>query len=938
MTDEKLERLAEIGQSIWLDYIRRSFIESSELADWVDRGLRGVTSNPAIFKQAIAGSSDYDEDLRQWIGEEKSVSEIYEAMAINDIQMAADVLGPVYEETGGLDGLVSLEVSPHLAHDTEGTIGEARRLFAAVDRPNVMIKVPATEEGIPAIETLIAEGINVNVTLMFSMEQYNDVAEAYLSALEKRADANKNLSEIASVASFFISRVDVKVDDMLDRIDAPEAEALKGAIGIANGKMVYRRFQEVFSGRRWERLAGNGARVQRVLWASTSTKDPAYSDTLYPDALIGPHTVNTLPPATLRAFLDHGTVARTVDREVDEARERLDRLEGLGIDLDHVTDQLLVEGVEKFAKPFDALMESIAEKQEELIEEWRVLEARLGAYESAVDEALGDLETNGVVRRIWAHDHTVWKPSPEEIENRLGWLHIADTLHGSLEPVKTLMHDVRAGDAEGEPYTDVLLLGMGGSSLAPELFGKVFGPHEEGLDVQVLNSTAPNAVMEYADKLDPNRTLFIVASKSGTTTETLSFFKFFYRWAAAELGEGDAGKRFVAITDPGTFLVDLADEFGFRTVFLNDPNIGGRYSALSYFGLVPAALAGVDLDVLLERSLEVSRGCASCVGVKENPAAWLGAILGELAKLGRNKATFVVSSPIAPFGDWVEQLIAESTGKEGTGILPVVGEPLGDPGAYGEDRLFIHLRMEGDDTSDDQLDILADAGHPVVRLNVQDRYGLGAQFFLWEMAVAIAGERLGIHPFNQPNVESAKQRAKEMMDAYQETGQLSGGEPVASSEGIEVFGDISARSPLDALDAFLEQAMRGEYVALQAFLAPSVEKTDLLQRLRIGLRDRYQLATTLGYGPRFLHSTGQLHKGDGGNGLFIQFTEDYSEDVEIPDEAGSSESSLSFGALNLAQALGDYQALNEVDRRVIRFHLTGDPLTGLRDLIGTKGR
>jgi transaldolase len=362
----KLHRLADIGQAIWLDYIRRSLITEGGLQDLVDKGVRGVTSNPSIFEKAIARSDDYDEALRELKGEDLRAEEIYERLALEDIRMAADVLRPVYDETDGTDGFVSLEVSPELAHKTDATIEEARRLFKALDRPNVLIKVPATKEGIPAIETLIGEGVNVNVTLMFSLEQYRDVAEAYLSGLETLADNDGDLKHTASVASFFVSRVDVMVDEMLDQMDDPRAETIKGTIGIANAKMAYQRFRATFRGDRWEDLLDQGARYQRVLWASTSTKDPAYSDTLYPDSLIGPFTVNTLPPDTLDAFMDHGTVAATLESGLDRAKEQLLVLDRLGIDLDQVTDDLLDEGVEKFARPFASLMESIDDKMAEL--------------------------------------------------------------------------------------------------------------------------------------------------------------------------------------------------------------------------------------------------------------------------------------------------------------------------------------------------------------------------------------------------------------------------------------------------------------------------------------------------------------------------------------------------------------------------------------------
>jgi len=947
----KLDQLAEFGQAIWLDYVRRSFITGphdrpgGQLKDLVDQGLRGVTSNPSIFDKAIAGSNDYDEALsllgnRGELTESTlSPEEIYEALAIEDIQMAADVLRRVYDRTGGADGYVSLEVSPDLAYDTEGTIEEARRLFQALDRPNVMIKVPATPEGIPAVETLISEGINVNVTLMFSLDQYDRVAEAYISGLEALDANGGDVAGVASVASFFISRVDVMVDRMLDEIGTPAADELKGTIGIANAKMAYQRFKATFGTGRWERLEQKGARLQRVLWASTSTKDPTYSDTLYPDNLIGPHTVNTLPPSTLNAFRDHGGVALTLEKQLTTAQAHLERLAELGIDLDQVTDDLLNEGVDKFAKSFSSLMESIEEKIERLDSEWKRLEVKLGeradgiAREEAIRDVLAEMAQDAILERIWKHDHTVWTSDPEEITNRLGWLHIASAMKENVPRFEALADRLRE-----DGYTDVLLLGMGGSSRAPEVFGKTFGVRDGYLDLAVLDSTDPEAVLAQLERLDLRSTLFVVASKSGTTTETLSFFKFFYNQVLDLLGEEEAGEHFVAITDPGSHLADLARRFAFRDAFLNDPNIGGRYSALSFFGLVPAALIGVDVERLLDSALTLASGCESCVVSGDNLGARLGAILAELAKAGRDKATFVISPGVDSFGAWVEQLIAESLGKSGTGILPVVGEPLGPPEVYGDDRIFIHLQLDGDEVSGnqgDQTDPLAplvEAGHPLVRLNLRDLYDLGEQIFLWEIAVAVAGQRLGIHPFNQPNVEAAKVQARRMVERYQQEGDLPAGE--SSAVTPEALHEFLSRTPSGGSPS---PNSNRPYIALQAYVQPTLRTNAALLALRTQLRDRYELATTVGYGPSFLHSIGQLYKGDAGGELFIQFTADAARDADVPDEAGSPEAGITFGILEKAQALGDRQAMEEAGRRVIRFHLGEDVVEGLDDLTQLDG-
>jgi len=455
----------------------------------------------------------------------------------------------------------------------------------------------------------------------------------------------------------------------------------------------------------------------------------------------------------------------------------------------------------------------------------------------------------------------------------------------------------------------------------------------------VLDSTDPGAISAQTEKLDLAKTLFIVSTKSGGTVETLSFFKYFYNQVAATVGAEQAGSHFIAITDAGSQLDQLASRYNFRATFRNDTNIGGRYSALSYFGMVPAALVGVDLDSLLERALSMAcnnEGCNTPLA-GDNNGARLGAILGELAKAGKDKMTLISSPDIASFGDWIEQLIAESTGKEGSGILPVVGEPVADPEFYGRDRLFVYLHLSDDPTYDQQVAALEKSGHPVIRMHLTDLYELGGQFFLWEMATAVAGHRLGINPFDQPNVEAAKVLARKMVNTYQQSGQLPLLEPTLQTEGIAVYTDAKSdatnpESPRDALDMIITEAQPGAYIALQAYIQPTPETDQALLALRTQIRNQTRLATTLGYGPKFLHSTGQLHKGDGGQGVFIQLTSDSSQDIPIPDEAGSDISSISFGVLKQAQALGDRQALLDGGRRVLRFHLGSDRIRGIEQL------
>ncbi len=541
----------------------------------------------------------------------------------------------------------------------------------------------------------------------------------------------------------------------------------------------------------------------------------------------------------------------------------------------------------------------------------------LGKYRDDFERTLWGLEDNKILTRIWDHDHTVWKPESTEISNRLGWLHSPHVMLDDIVLLENLERDLHE-----DGYTRAVLLGMGGSSLAAEVFKKTFGSRSGYLDLVVLDSTHPDMIRSIEVELDLAKTVFIVATKSGSTVETLSFFKYFYNQVLETVGLDQVGDHFIAITDPGSKLAELARQYSFRSVFLNDPNIGGRYSALSYFGLVPAVLIGVDVEVLLGRSLTGLCSCESCDCAMDenNYAVQLGAIIGSLALAGRDKLTLITSEEISSFGNWVEQLIAESTGKEGMGILPVVGEEIAAPDRYSDDRVFVYLRLGDDHTHDDKVNALVEAGHPVVWIQLGDAYDLGGQFFLWELATAVAGHILEINPFDQPNVESAKILAQDMVVNFQDNGILPAGEYATTSKEI--------------LDRFIKQEIQpGSYLALQSYLQPTADIETRLQTLRKVLRDKYQIATTLGFGPRFLHSTGQLHKGDSGKGIFIQLLSSAEKDISIPDQPGNPLSSISFEVLIKAQALGDAQALRDANRSLICFDLGLNILDGLDQLI-----
>jgi transaldolase/glucose-6-phosphate isomerase len=894
--------LQQAGQSLWLDNIRRQLVTSGELARLRDEGVTGVTSNPTIFEKAVSGSTDYDEALVRLVNAGETPDAILWDLMLEDIRSAADVFLPVYERTDRADGFVSIEVSPKLANDTRKTVEMAKELFRRADRPNVMVKIPATKPGLPAIRETLAEGINVNVTLIFSTERYDDVVDAFISGVEDFTAKGGDPRQVASVASFFVSRVDSKVDKLLDeRIEAAtdpgereRLQALRGTAAIANSKEAYQHYLQLFGDGRWQQLAQAGARPQRCLWASTSTKDPRYSDTMYVEELIGPDTVDTVPPATLAAFREHGEVRRSLDDRVDVARRQLADLAELGIDLREVTEQLEVEGVDAFEASFDSLLDAL-QKEARAIKagkgprQWHAL----GTLQPAVDAVARDLEKAEAPRRLWAKDSSLW-PEATRPEHWLGWLNVPEKM---LEQAGTLAQRAQ----EAREFADVVVFGMGGSSLAPDVFRATFGTLAGHPRLHVLDTTDPATILELHRRLDLATTLFIASSKSGTTTETRSHLEHFWEKAREE-GVEKPEANFAVVTDAGSDLERLASERDYRWIFTNPSDIGGRFSALSYFGLVPAAFAGVDVHELLERAQEMAQACDASVPVERNPGVWLGAILGGLAREGRNKVTLLTSPKLAGLGAWIEQLLAESTGKDGRGLVPVDQEPVGPPEVYGSDRVFVHTRLDGD-PEDAAVRALQRAGQPVVTLTLRNKLDLGAEFLRWEIAVAVAGSILGIDPFDQPNVQESKDRTNEVLSRFAQSGKLPEVDSVAPDEAGTMLAERVAAAPADG------------YVTVMAYTTASDVADAAIARIRTAVRDRSRLATTAGYGPRFLHSTGQFHKGGPRVGVFLQVVEEDAVDAEVPGHP------YGFATLKQAQATGDLESLHSRDLPVVRVGL-----------------
>ena len=943
MAETALQRLADLGQSPWYDNLSRDLLRKGELRRLISLGILGVTANPTIFEKALSEGDAYDEEIRELALAGRSAEEIYDRLITDDVRSACDELAETHRATDGRDGYVSLEVSPALAHDLGNSVIAAGRYWRAVDRPNLMIKIPATREGVGAVEEALFQGFNVNVTLIFAVARYREVMEAYCRGLERRLEAGLPISQIRSVASFFVSRVDTEADARLDVLAEQAAGgrraellAARGTAAIANGAVAYRAFQEIFRGERFRALAAAGAAVQRPLWASTSTKNPAYRDVLYCEELIAEDTVDTMPPSSVAAFLDHGLARASLVDHIPGAERQLAHLGELGVAIDDVSAVLEVKGVESFASSMDKLLAEVAAKRAGFAGRGLVASprtqvgstavlARVEPGEAAESIAAAERHLAGAdaVSRLRARDVSLWPgdgAGRREMAGRMGWLDEPQRQRTGVAALYGYSNWVR-----DQGFSHAVLVGMGGSSLCPQVLRQTFGVRPGYPDLTVLDSTDPDQIASVAGRVDPAGTLLLVSSKSGGTTETLAQFSFLHdRWREA-LGDG-AGEHCVAITDPGTELEKLAHDLDFHQVFAANPEIGGRYSALSDFGLVPAATMGIDLDQLLAGAGSMAEACFAA----ESPGAQLGAVLGGCAAQGRDKVTIVAAPALDQLPIWIEQLLAESTGKLGKGLVPVVGEPPADVGEYGSDRLFVHLGIEGwtDPATEAWLGSLAAAGHPVVRIPIAHLLDLGAEFYRWEVATALAGSLIGIDPFDQPNVQESKNNTVRLLQEWEVERRLP--EPAVDliDGSVRVAGTPGAGSVEQVLRGWLVGVGAPWYVAVMAYLPMRPDRPEdeaLISRLRAGLLRATGCATTFGYGPRFLHSTGQLHKGGPEEAAFLQITGVHHTDMPIPGQA------YSFGVLEEAQALGDYQALTGRGRRVLRICLE-DVGLGLQQL------
>ncbi|MBI5902130.1 MAG: bifunctional transaldolase/phosoglucose isomerase [Deltaproteobacteria bacterium] len=935
-----LSELKKSGQSVWYDGLRRGLITSGELKRMVEEyGLTGVKSSPLAMELAISGTDEYDGEISKHKREGAGEEEIIKRLAASDARGAADALMSVYRESDGKDGFVSIR-PPVLS------AGTALRFISLIDRPNIMVEAPGTSEGLPLIEELVYEGCNICVTPLFSIKVYEDVERAYVRGLERRRGDGRAVDNVTAVAGFSISGVDTLVDRIIgERAVAASShdersrlKELTGRAALANARLAYAKQMEIFEGDGFSALKGEGAGALRLLWTDTSVKDPLYSDVKYIEGLIGPSTVSAMELPTLLAFNDHGGSTGALAGGVEEAERVFSELSALKIDYDHLSRVLEDAAIKGLADSRARLVERIKEKKTaSAAKRAGAVEYSLRGFEPAIEAAVEELGRDNFLARLWAKDPTLWKHDPEAkkiIRNALGWLTVPGMMEGRRAGITDFADEVRR-----EGFKSVVLLGMGGSSLAPLVLARSFGPRPGYPELIVLDSTDPEAVKSVEDAVDLKKTLFIVSSKSGSTIEPLSFFEYYYARLHSEIGE-EAGSNFAAITDPNSALEGFSRKYRMRKLFTNPPDIGGRFSALSYFGLVPAALAGIDISRLIYHGLRVQSSVHPCVSEARGPAVRLGAALAELAKAGRDKVTFIIPDGIPAFGLWLEQLIAESTGKEGKGLVPIAGEPLARPGDYGKDRVFVHIGLGpvGRKTAS-TLKALSSAGHPVISYRLNDIHEIGGEFLKWEVATAVAGRILGINPFDQPDVELAKKLALARLDSK-------GREPGKKGAPVELDGKKSAiffgRATFDMLEenglkerdvkkamkAYMGLLKEGDYIGVMAYFNTFDPEIDnAFTEARKVLRDSTRAAVQFGYGPRYLHSSGQLHKGGAKKGLFIILCHAPGMDLEIPG------SRFSFSGLELSQAFGDMEALDEKGCRVALVKLRDPGVESVKEAI-----
>lgn len=925
----QLKELTASGNSVWYDGMRRSLATSGLLKRLVEEdGVTGVILGLSSFEKALGGTDEYDEDIARLRREGRGEEEIIAALAASDARCAADELFRAYEASGKTDGMVSVWLPPHTLNDIEKTAEAAKRLLDSIGRPNISVRVPATASGIAAAEELVYSGVSVNLTEVFSVSRYQSAAFSYVKALERRVRAGRPVDSVFGCVSVPISPVDVEmaavVEDALKRITSHDTVAilreLSWRVALYNAKLVYLKHEDVFRGKTFHDLEKNGARPQRIVWEGTLPKGAHLDALLYAEGLCGGKTITAMALETMLAFRERGAVKERLKEGQAPAHKALKELDDLGLGLDLAASRLQEAALRDESALWEGLLKTVSERGAEALLGRPSLAPAPALWTGASLDAVRTLADGDFPARLWAKDESLWARSADDavkrtIRNALGWLSAPAMMEELKGGLFTFAEEVRKAG-----FTECVLLGMGGSSLAPLVFGETFGPRRGYPRLTVLDTTDPEAVLGVAEgreRVEITRKLFIVSSKSGSTIEPLSLFEYFYSILKGIKGER-AGENFIAITDPGTALEGFSRKYSFRRLFLNWRDIGGRFSALSYFGLLPAALSGIDVGSILRHALIMRAAVEPSVPPLKNPGLQLGALLAGFYNEGRDKVTFFLSDEISAFALWIEQLMAESTGKEGRGLIPITGEPVGKPSEYANDRVFVDISLKKtDEAVSRKLDALSKAGHPVLRFTLRDPYEIGAEFLRWEVAIAAAGMVMGINPFDQPDVESSKRLAMERLGRGAEKEHHEWA--VLGSKLLKVHFGRAAKTGIkektslkEALGAFLGLVREREYMGLLPYFNPMDKKAGAsFGRIRKALRDKTGAAVLFGWGPRYLHSTGQLHKGGPDSGSFVIIAHGAVKDAPVP------ESHFTFSGLERSQAFGDMEALDSRGRRVI---------------------
>jgi glucose-6-phosphate isomerase len=894
----------------WINNLNYESVQSKVFAELArDHHVQGCILKVDTLAEWIAMTSAFD----ALFDEQPLVSSSFlleKATAQLGSYLATQFM-PSYEKHSG-DGLVSIPLLPCVFADRSAMQVRMEAYVSQFPQANVLAQIPALPENLECADALLRLGKSIHFTDVMLADQVEKIINLYIAGMAARLENGQDVSRIFVTFSAPLCR-----DDLLPTEQAVSADFSSVELGFIQRLLAI--VQESQNSEAMQAVLAKGANPVRLIWTDIYAADGALAESWYVDHLPAGsmfdadlfqsvRIANAMNPARGSALADQASPFGKVEA---------------------------VERIESFYNRRRKLIEDTLARANRLIREkaGRLQAGKnhfsvLNEEKLNLSSGLDAIQKEDLIARIWQHDHTVWHPAPDEITNRLGWLHAPQRM---LQNVKILESFVAEIILENR-YTHVVLCGMGGSSLAPEVFQKTFGVKPGYLELMVLDSTDPWSLYHVDDTIKLENTLFLISTKSGSTIETVSMMKYFYHRLVSKVGATKAGEQFIAITDPGSSLIKIAERYHFRKVFLNDPNIGGRYSALSYFGLLPAALMGVNVQGLLENARGMHSHLTRFPGDEAHGGALLGAMMGYGALMGRDKLTFILSPALESFGSWVEQLIAESTGKDGKGILPVVGEKLLSPRFYRDDRLFVYLHLSGDHTYDENIQQLSKAGFPMIDLECTSIMELGSQFLLWEFATVTAGAILGIHPFDQPDVENAKIMARKMVADYKQSGSLSTRLPSFQQGDISIFGDYAGKTLSEILVGFLEQVQADGYCALQAYLPPSEDVFSALTDIQTRIHANKNCAVTVGFGPRYLHSTGQLHKGDRGNGVFISLTSDAVIDLMIPDEMEGPDAGISFGILKLAAALGDQEVLRAAGRPVLHIHLGKDVYSGLKQL------